>query len=303
MMRKSVVWGNYLLLLGIGVIWGSQFVFNEIALRSLPPLTIAAVRIVIGMFTLYILAGLFSRGGAAVTSSAVPTRKLWVDYAVISFFEAILPFFLVVWGQRQVDSSIAAILLGTIPIFTLVFTRSFVRDEAWTGAVVLSVLLGFLGVIVLLAPNVHGAAPSSLWGELAILGGAMSFAIGIILLKKLPAVSAIKSVRNIFFIAALPMVVLAFWVDRPWQLEFTWSAALALLVLGVFCAGIVYLMYLVLIHRAGSTFASLTNYLVPVVGVIIGVIFAGEHMSGHEWLALVMILAALGIYQFKRGGA
>ena len=95
---------DYVLLVGIGLIWGSQFVFNELAIRAFPPLTVAAGRILIGFFTLSIIVLLLPKGPLTVPKSGT-RQPSWSLYCAIALAEAILPCFLIPWGQQRVDSS------------------------------------------------------------------------------------------------------------------------------------------------------------------------------------------------------
>lgn len=298
-MKNSPPIMNYLLLAGIALIWGSQFVFTELALFSIPPLTVAASRILVGALTLSLLAYCFTQKTPACEKVGV--RSLFSTYFVISVFEAVLPFFLVAYGQQHVDSGLAAILMGTIPLFTLVFAATLIPGTKWQLPAILSVIVGFIGIITLVGPDINQGWNANLIGQFSILGAAMSFSLSLILLKKLPAtIPPLISVRNIMLMASIPMVSLSLILDQPWNLPFTHSILLSLFVLGAFGAGIVYLMYMVLILRAGPTFASLSNYLVPPVGVAIGFIFMNEDLQIHQVIALIIILIALIVNQLKQ---
>ena len=294
-MSKSPL-GNYLLLSGIGVIWGSQFVLNELAMKSFPPLTVAAGRLGIGLITLSLLLGIISRKH---TASARREKQPWRLYGAIAVFEGILPCYLIPWGQQRVDSSIAAILMATIPFFTLLLATTVVRDEPWSLTSALAVVLGFGGVLILLGPNVQANWFDNIIGELAILIGSLSFAISLILIRRLPPLSPVLTMRNVLLIASIPMVALACIFNRPWEIEVTWTSVLAILALGTFCGGIVYVMLTVLISRAGSTFTSLYNYLVVLVGVFIGMIVLGETITAYDMVALLVIFFALALSQWR----
>jgi drug/metabolite transporter (DMT)-like permease len=282
---------EYMLLWSVGLIWGSQFIFHKWALKAIPPLTVATGRILIGALTLTLL--------AKISTPATPvtvqyTSRLWRQFGWISLFEAVLPFFLIAWGQQHVDSSITAILMGSIPLFTLVFAVS-VGKEKWHVSSVISILVGFIGLIILIGPTHSTQWQNHILGELAILAGSMSFAMSIVMMKKLPKISPLFAIRHVLGIAALPMLVLCCLIDKPWQLHMTASSLGSLMILGIFCTGIVYLLFLLLIQRTGSTFASLINYLVPLVGVILGISFLGEKLAMHEIVALAIITLALFI--------
>lgn len=283
---------NTVLLVGIGIIWGSQFVLNELAIDSFGALTVAAGRLAIGAVTLAAVLRLVPREGRPRPGG----RQPWGLYAAIAVCEGIVPCFLIPWGQERVDSSLAAILMATIPIFTLLLATLAVRDEHWRAASVLCVVIGFAGVLVLMGPEVRRQA-DSLVGGLAILGGAFTRAVTLILIRRLPPIPPALAMRNVLLLAAVPMVVLSVAFDRPWEHEVSAASVLALAALGALCGGVVYLMLAVLIARAGSTFTSLANYIVVLVGVLIGIAFMGDPFQAHDLVALALILAALGLSQ------
>lgn len=293
-MNKSPSATHYLLLFGIALIWGSQFICNKIVIHELPPLTLAAGRACIGTLTLALI-GLFmpeERRKAAATA-----RALLPTYLLLAFFEALLPLFLLSWGQSQVDSSMAAILMGTIPIFTVLLAPAFVAGKHWGRAAIISVISGFAGILILIGPSLGSSGASSLLGELSVLGAAASVSVSLLLFNRLGDLSPVITVRNILALAALPLLLLSLAFDQPWKLHISAAAFESLLILGVFCAGIVYLMFARLIQLAGSVFTSLTNYLSPLIGVLIGAVVAGETMGFNAWIALILIASALLINQ------
>lgn len=285
---------HYILLAAIALIWGSQFIFNQIVIRELPPLTLAAGRAGIGFLTLAIL-GLFFPHERRQAASC--QRQSLSTYLLLAIFEALLPLCLLAWGQSHVESSIASILMGTIPIFTVLMAPAFVRGKHWTMPTILSVLTGFIGIIILMAPDVHTGTGASLAGSLAILGASASVSVSLLLFHRLGHISPIISVRNILGLAALPLIILSLIVDQPWKLAISGETIFSLVMLGVFCAGIVYLMFARLIQLAGSVFTSLTNYLVPPVGVLVGAIVANETVGLNAWLALTLIVLSIVINQ------
>ncbi|BEV73743.1 EamA family transporter [Paludibacterium sp. THUN1379] len=281
---------HYLMLMAIALIWGAQFIFNQIVIHELPPLTLAAGRAAIGALTLAGI-GLFMPDERR--HAAVAARRLLPTYLLLAFFEALLPLFLLGWGQARVESSVASILMGTIPIFTILLAPAFVQGKHWSLSSITSVAAGFVGIVILVAPGLSGNWADNLLGELAVLGSAASVSVSLLMFNRLGNLSPVITVRNILALAALPLIVLALIIDRPWQLHVSHQTLLSLLILGVFCAGIVYLMFARLIQMAGSVFTSLTNYLVPLVGVLIGAFIGGERVGLHAWIALLFIASAL----------
>ncbi len=288
---------DYILLVSIGVLWGAQFTLNELAIHDFSPLAIAAGRVLIGFVTLSVVVMLMPKSTPAQPDRADRDagRQPWGLYCGIAVAEAILPCFLIPWGQQHVDSSIAAILIATVPLFVLVLAPLFVREERWSVIGAVSVLIGFAGVVVLLAPNITGSWLADVVGELAILGGALAYALSLIMMRHLAGVSPVLAMRNIFMIAAVPLVAATFVIDPLPSTTVDRTSILALLALGVFCGGFAYALFLYSVTRTGPTFTSLVGYLVTLFGVLFGIIFLGDMLQANDFIALGLIVAALTI--------
>lgn len=294
-MHKTPGVTHYLLLAGIALIWGAQFIFNQIVVAQLSPLTLAAGRCTIGAATLALISLFMPEERRR---AAAEGRRLLPTYLLLAFFEALLPLCLLAWGQTRVQSSVASILMGTIPIFTVLLAPAFVSGRHWSLPALASVACGFIGIVVLVAPDLAGGVGAgSLAGCLAVLGSAASVSVSLLLFNRLGALSPVITVRNLLALAALPLIVLSLAIDRPWTVAIDRRTVLALLTLGIFCAGIVYVMFARLIQLAGSVFTSLTNYLSPLVGVLLGALVAQEAVGLNAWLALLLIVGAVLINQ------
>lgn len=280
------------LLLAVSLIWGSQFYFNAIALETLPPLTIALFRSGIATLTLTLVFH-FSRERRSPPPDA--RRIPFWTYFAIAVVDATLPFFLMAWGQVQLESGTAAILNGTTPLFALILTPLLIAGGRLTLGNLLSVGLGFVSVLILNWSSLqHGLGGRTL-PVLAMLGGSACFAAGLVLIKRLDSPTFITTARSILFASTLQLLPLALWVDRPWTLHWTLKAVGALLFLGAVNAGLAYLLYVVLIAKAGPTFASLSNYMVPMVGMVLGILLLGEPFRPISIVALLILFAALSL--------
>lgn len=287
---------DYALLIGVGISWGSQFFFNQLAIETLPPLLVASGRVTIGCIFLTLLLRFLPKTDLKTESTSHP----WGAYALIGIVEAVLPCFLIPWGQQYVNASIAAILLAMVPIFTLILAPIFIAGEAWSRHATLAVLLGFLGIVVLVDPWSQERVAAHYWGEAAILGGALSFSASMIMMKRLPDVAPVEAIRNIFFTASIPLLTLAIIWEHPWKLSPSSESLLAMITLGILCGGIAYVMFIRLLKRTGPTFTSLCNYLVTLSGVFLGVLILGDRLGIHDLFALILILAGLVVYQRRR---
>ncbi|MFP3388484.1 DMT family transporter [Brevibacillus sp. SIMBA_040] len=285
---------NYLLLLGIGIIWGSQFFFVDLVIGSITPVTLAAYKAILGTVTLAIL-HLFN-GKKEKRSAGRLGRKVWSLFIWIALLEAVIPFILIGWGQQYINSSTASILLGTVPIFTLIFMKIAAPREKLSPWKRVSIFIGFGGLCLLFGPTLSSLSFSgNVMGYLALVGASMSFALSLILLKHLPPISSILAIRNVLFVASVLLLPLAILFENPFHISLSWQQVIDVVILGVVQAGIVYMLYNTLIRRTNAAFASLTNYLVPLFGILLGTLILGDQVTWNSIAALIVILISLAV--------
>ncbi|MDO6527010.1 DMT family transporter [Motilimonas sp. 1_MG-2023] len=279
---------SYMYLLGIGLLWGSQFIFMHQALIAFPPLVVAASRALCGFVTLVLVCRILG----------LKSEKFnWLVYMSIALLDATLPFVLVAWGQQYVDSAVAAVTMGTIPFMTLLLAPLVLKSEKISLWGMISVALGFAGIVVLFAPQL-AAASSLLWPILAILFGAACFALGMLMIKRFASEAPLLVARNILACAALQLSVLALVTQDFGAIVPETNAILSLLTLGIFCTGLVYFLFMALIQLSGPTFASFSNYLVPLFGMLLGALWLNEQISHTTLIALVIILGSVALNQW-----
>jgi len=280
---------NYLTLLAIGFIWGSQFIFQDIALVSFSPIWIGATRAAIGAITLVVI---------CKSLGVKRSSNQWVLFIVIGLLEAAIPFVLVPWGQQDLDSSIAAILMGTLPFYVLLLAPIFVKGATINAANSISVIVGFSGLLVLFYPELSsGAGEINLVSASAIIVAAVCFAIALLLLNRVRDEHPLIVAQNVLLTASIQLIVIAL-ITAPFEYQVASTTAIfSILYLGTICAGVVYYLYMMCIKNAGSVFTSMTNYIVPAVGVFIGALVTNDSIQTNTWVALLMILCALFINQ------
>ncbi len=280
---------NYLFLFGVGLIWGSQFLFQQMAVVDLPPVWVGAGRSLTGFVTLLLMCRLLritGKGGQ------------WLKFSLIGLLEATIPFVMVAWGQQYLDTAIAAILMGTVPFFTATLAPLVIKGARITIVDMSSIILGLLGLLVLFYPDLSsGAIQTNLMGAAAIIFAAACFAVALLLLKSVSKEHPLIVARNILGVATIQILMVAMVLSPVAQLKPTTSSISAVLYLGVMCAGLVYFLYMTLIKNAGPVFASFSNYLVPMVGVLLGATFNNEALTIYTWVALAIILLAVAFNQ------
>jgi len=169
-MNTAVSPRDYLLLLGVGLIWSSSFLFIKLAISTVPPYTLTAARIAVAVV---ILAGYltFKRQG-------LPTDiKNWTIFAVLGLFGTALPFTLISWGEVYIDSGLTAVLMGTMPVATAMLAHLFIADERFNFGTGLGIMIGFGGLIILIGADALHSLDTGVIAQFAIIIGAVSYAV------------------------------------------------------------------------------------------------------------------------------
>ena len=272
---------EWLLVVTLSVLWGGSFFFVGVVVKEIPPLTVVLCRIGLAAVTLLLV--------VRVSLGAMPADpRLWITFALMGFVNALLPHSLIVWGQRHIDSGLASILVSTTPLFTVVLASLLTREEHLTITRIIGVLMGLAGVVVLIGPEALRGLGSHGLGQLAVLGGALSYAAAGIYgrrLKHLPAVVSAAGTSTCTALLLLPITLL--W-DRPWTLRPSLVAIGAMLGLGLLSTALGYLIFFRILSSAGATNVMLVNFLVPISSVLLGTLILGER---PEWTVFVGMAA------------
>ena len=286
---------KYIFLILIGLIWGSQYVFNAIALHDFSAFGLTAWRMFIGFLTLSLLIYIIP---SQREKSLSLTKKLVFLFIIIGAVEAAIPFWLIGYGQMRISSSIAAIIMGMIPMITVLLELTFKKGHQISVYEIIGMTLAFMGLIILVNPSADDFAGVFI-GYVAIFMAASCFAVALILMEKIPKeISSIHATRFILGIYAVPMLLIWFFTKTALPTET--DSILSVLIVGIFSSGIVYVLYLNLIRVSGPTFTSLSNYIVPLVGTFMGVWFLSEPFTANIAFALLFIVIGLFIANIKK---
>lgn len=280
---------DWLSLIALTVMWGSAFLFTKIAVAALPMATIVMARLAIAALILVPL--------ALMLLGRVPRgRRLWLYFLLIALLGNLLPFSLITWGQRDIDSGLAGILMAVMPLATLALAHLFVPGERLNAYRVGGFLFGFAGVVVLVGPEALltiGGEGGALVPMLAVLGGALCYGVSSILARLRPSSDALSSAAAVTMLAALMSLPLG--VDAGGMRLSALSPPVigAVLFLGVLSTGLAMIVYFRLIQSAGPSFTSQLNYLIPLWAVFIGIVFLGEQPTLVHLLGLGFILGGI----------
>ncbi len=280
---------NIQLLVLLALCWGPSFLFIKLALNELSPTLLSVFRIGIGALVL---------NSILLVNRSFLSRKLsfWRDSAIAAFFSVAFPFMLINWGQQYIDSSLGSLLNGTTPFFTVIFSSFLLKGEKISANKIKGIVLGFVGLIALVLPSMNGGMNAGFWGILAVVLASASYGIGWVWVKKrLTGTPSFQAPATQLLLATLYLLPIA-WMTEP-SLEVTdWSLVtlISIVSLGTLGTAIAFILYFKLIAQAGASYASMVTYLVPVIGVLLGVLVLNEEVT--VWMLVGASLILFGIY-------
>lgn len=285
---------DYGLLLALGVVWGSSFLLIKLAVETIPPITVATARVGIGAAVLVVMVA--ARGRAWPRE-----RRACLLLFTMGVIGNAIPFSLINWGETRIDSGLTAILMSSVPLATIMLAPAVVRDEPVTPGKLLGVVLGMAGVAVLIGPGVLMGAHGELLGEIAVTAAALCYAVNGLVARQLPKMPVEVISAGTLLSATLVCLPLSLTVDRPWQITPSNLSLVALVLLGVLNTAGGYLLLFRLVVRAGAGFASLNNFLVPLFGVMWGVLLLQERPSPRVFAGLLLIFGGLAAVRLWPG--
>jgi drug/metabolite transporter (DMT)-like permease len=285
-----------LYLIVLALLWGPAFLFTKVAVQDIPPLTLVMVRLGVAAAILY--------GVLRFQGRRLPRLGLiWKHFAVVGLLYNALPFVLVSWGQQYIDSAPAAILIGTTPLFTMILAHLFTANDHLTPAKTIGVGLGFAGLVVLLGPALLSGVQATLWGLLAAVLAAASYAGAFVYAQKTlrglpPLVGPTAQLTS----SALFLLPLAVIVERPYDLPLpSWPALGSLILLTLLSTVLAFVIYYRAMEITSATVLSMTTYMIPIVAMILGVVVLSEQLNWNAYLGCGLIIVGVmvvnGVFQ------
>lgn len=298
---------DWLTLLALGFMWGTSYVFIKLGVETLPTFTLVAARLGIGLCLLVAV--------VAIAREPLPrSPRMYGHLVVMATINIVLPFALITTAEQSVNSNLAAILNGTVPLFAIVFAALFLHDEPLTVNRLGGLVIGYVGVVVLFGGTLVGAAPAgggqagsaggqdNLLAELALVGSAVAYGAGAVYARRnvrglRPMIPALFQVGFAFVITATIALV----TERPFAADWTPTAIIAVTWLGLLGSGLAYLANFRLLSRIGATRTALVAYLLPVVGIVAGAIVFGEAVDAWLIAGTILILGGVALVNSRRG--
>ena len=290
----------------LSVIWGSSFLFIRIGVEQLSTFQLVFIRTGIAALGLNIV--------AALRGKRLPTDRTGVrDLLFLGVVNTVVPFALITWGEKTIESGLAAVLQATAALFTMVVAHFVFVDERITRRTLAGLAFGFAGVLVLASRTTQGIVAATdarlhLLGQLAIVAASFCYALGSAYSRK-----AIQRRLEPIVAAAGAMTVTAvvtgiaaygaplFGGAAPAALnQLSPRVLFAILMLGVLNTFVAYLIFYSIIEALGAARASMVTYVIPAVGLTLGALFLGESVDVRLLTGAAMIVGSIGICSATR---
>jgi drug/metabolite transporter (DMT)-like permease len=266
----------------LSLIWGVPYLFIKVAVDGgVSPFFLSWARLLLGACLLF---ALVPRQGLEMLRHG--PRRWILAYAIA---EMVIPFPLIAAGEQHVDSSVAAIVIATVPLLIALLALRFDHTERPTRTRMLGMLIGLAGVMALVGIDLS-ANPGEVLGAVAVLVAAIGYAAGPMIIKRhLLSFDPRATMAASLTVAAVlltPAGLITFPSSSP-----PTDAIASLIVLGVVCTATAFVILMVLVSEVGAGRASIITYVNPVVAVALGVVVLGESPGAGAIAGLLLILA------------
>jgi len=274
---------DWTLFVSISLIWGSSFLLMAIGLEAFEPGLITLLRVGLGAAALWLV---------PAARTVTVGRDDWPRLIVLSIAWVAIPFTLFPVAQQYINSAIAGMLNGAMPIFAAVIAVFMLRRLP-RGATIVGLVVGFAGVVAISAPSVRQGSAEALGVALVVLATAC---YGLAVNIAAPIQQRYGSVPVMARMLALATV----WTTPLGLIgaagsTFAWGPFAAIAVAGIVGTGVAFAIMGSLVGRVGSTRASVITYLIPVVALVLGVVFLGDEVAPIALLGVAMVITGAAL--------
>jgi drug/metabolite transporter (DMT)-like permease len=279
---------KWVYLITLSIIWGSSYILIKKGLVGLTPLQLGSTRIIMTTVILMIF------GWKQLQK--IP-KNAWKWIILTGFFGTFFPSYLFAFAETVIDSSVAAVLNGMTPLFTLILGLLFF-NSSFKWMKIVGVLVGFGGTLVLVSNEFTMRSGLSSWYAFLVVAATLCYSINVNLIKhKLQGVPALAIALGNFIAIVIPAFVVLLFVDFPWTKIISSSEVSSsigyILILSLFGTALAKVMFNELVSISTAVFSISITYLLPIVAIAWGIL-DGEQFTLIQWLGCALIL--LGVY-------
>ena len=273
------------------MLWGTSFMFTSISVESVDPLSVVFARVLIA--ALILTSVIYLKG------DRLPFKGTdWLAFIAMGFVGNLLPFFLISWGQLSVNSGIAGMIMAIMPLMTMLLAHYLIEGETLNRYKIIGFIFGISGVTILLGPVFEGGG-RALLGGIAILIAATSYAVNTILVRRLPKFSPMVGAAGVMVAASFIMLPVWLFQNTLNFDQLSLRSINSVIWLGIGPTAIATMILFAVIERAGPTFLSTINYMIPVVAFFAGAYILSEPVEWSSIFALIIILTGIALTRFR----
>lgn len=267
------------------LIWGTTWLAIKIGLRGLGPITGVGLRFVVAGALLYSV--------AAATGALRPWREIpWRVVAVFASLLFGLDYVLTYTAETRLDSGLVAVLFSTLPFFNFAFGYLMIGERTspriWSGAAV-----AFAGIAVM---SLSGQLRGSPLFALAAIGSAAGSAYANVYAKKHSHHAPLLTLPPSMAIAGVVLTIVGLFFERTdWHAAFAPSSLGALAYLAIFGSGVAFFLMMWLLQRVPAWSIGIASTIFPMIALVVGTLFGGEHFGWRELTGVILVLAGVGL--------
>ena len=278
------------------IVWGSAFTLVSIGVKYISPLWLVTYRLIIGAIIVIIYVKFKGLNLPNIRD------KRWIWYFAMGLIGMVIPFFLLSTGQVIIDSGLTAIMVGTMPLMTVILAHFF-TNEKLSITKIIGFIFGFIGIVILFLPSDFSIEITENWfSQLIIIIAAFCYAVTTVIAKRAPDTPATIGACMMLICAATACLFVALLTGFPSSIP-PLLGILTAFGLGVGSTAFASILLLYIIDQTGPSTVAKINYFVPLASVIFGVIILDEILSIRIFIAFVIILIGMFISQIKKSKA
>jgi drug/metabolite transporter (DMT)-like permease len=282
---------EFSLLATLAGLWGSSYLLIKLALMTLPPVTLMAIRVTLAALFLVIV--------MRVRREHLPTdSRTWRDLFVQSLLNSSVAWLVLAWGSQYVPSGTAGVLNSTSPLFVFLLTAWSANASSTANKSTLKifgVVLGFIGVLLVVGVDALRGLGQQTGAQAAVLFGAFLYACAALNGKRLAHLSPLVTATGTMLWATVSLVPLSLALERPWAITPSVPSLAAAVTLAILCTGIALIIYFRLMKTLGAMGVASQSYLRAGLSVLLGLVVLGEQPSATVLLGLTVTIVGVAL--------
>ena len=283
------------LLMLLSVIWGASFLFIEMALVVMGPVSLVFFRVLIGALTLFFYLRL-------AKISLPKSLKFWTPVTLMGALNNAIPFSLIAYGQLFITGGMASIINANTAFFGVVVAALFIADERLSWSRFLGVLIGISGVVIVAGPAELLALDFTSIGQLAVILATLSYAFASVW-GKLRLQGYHGAVTAFGMMATASLLLLPVMLIKEGVPHFAIDGTMIIVAIGLGVIGTAgaYLLYFKILALAGASNLMLVTIIVPVFAVLLDGLVLAQYLPVEALIGFVVIAIGLAVMDGRLG--